>query len=61
MTVSQRYTYFISVLMYNCIKFPEVYATLSNCFDFVKNILQDMLQRRPINCLSLEQNIINNV
>ena len=23
--------------MYNCINFPEVYARLSNCFDFVKN------------------------
>ena len=37
MTVSQRYTYFISILMYNCINFPEVNAPLSNCFDFVKN------------------------
>ena len=23
--------------MHNCINFPEVYAPLSNCFDFVKN------------------------
>ena len=37
MTVSQRYTYFISILMYNCIHFPAVYVPLSNCFDFVKN------------------------
>ena len=37
MTVSQRCTYFICILMYNCINFLEVYAPLSNCFDFVKN------------------------
>ena len=24
-------------MMYNCINFPEVYARLSNCFDFLKN------------------------
>ena len=37
--VNHRYTYFISILMYNCTNFPKVYAPLGNCFDFVKIII----------------------
>ena len=36
MSVSERYNYFMSILMYNCVKFPELYKPLSNCYNLVK-------------------------
>ena len=35
MSISQRFIYFISILMYNCINNPNLYKPLSNCFSFV--------------------------
>ena len=37
MSVTERYNYFMSILMFQCINNPVLHKPLSSCFTFVKN------------------------
>ena len=37
MSVTERYSYFMSILMFQCINNPVLHKPLSSCFTFVKN------------------------
>ena len=53
MSVSERYNYFMSIFMYNCIKFPDLYKPLSNCYNLVKEKHNYSTRNSVNNALSL--------
>ena len=53
MSVSERYNYFMSILMYKCVNFPDLYKPLSNCYNLAKEKHNYSTRNSVNNALSL--------